>query len=191
MTRLQFALAFRNFADRLRRSTRPPRRHLNRMLVRLTRKRRLKAGWLVALVYMLCILAPTLSYALPGEHAPAHCLTMEGMSGSMHMHDEAVQPMHAHLDGQQHDHASAQPASMSDAADMMTMSDDMDGDGMPAKKAPHTTSGQCCALMCVTAMPASLVDFAMPPMPTLVRIATSYRATADNAPAVQYRPPIA
>jgi hypothetical protein len=161
------------------------------MLVRLTRKRRLKAGWLVALVYMLCILAPTLSYALPGEHSVVHCMTMEGMSGSMHMHDEGMQPMHVHLDGLPHDHASAQPASMSDADDMAAMFDDMDGGGIPAKKGPHTTSGQCCALMCISAMPAPAFEVSAPSAPTVVHITTTYRVAADNAPPEHYRPPIA
>lgn len=112
------------------------------------------------------------------------------MSGPMQMHDEALQPLHTHLDGQMHDHS---------PVDAMAMTDDeqspgataMDSDEAPSKTSPHSTSGQCCATMCVTAMPASLIDFAMPPMPALVRIATSYRAMADNAPAVRYRPPIA
>jgi hypothetical protein len=161
------------------------------MLIRFTRKQRLKAGWLVALVYMLCVLAPTLSYALPGEHV-AHCMTREGMSGSVHMHDEAAQPMpmHAHLDGGADDREAAKSISVSDADDMTSMSDDMDGDGLPTKKGPHTTSGQCCALMCVSAMPASVFEVWAPSAPTVVHITTTYRATADNAPAMHYRPPI-
>lgn len=151
----------------------------------------MKAGWIVALVYLLCVMAPTLSYALPGEHV-VPCMTMEGvMSGSMHMRDKAVQPMHAHLDGQMHDHSPAHAMAVSDHDEQSSMSAAMSGDEAPSKKGPHTTSGQCCALMCVSAMPAPLFDFAMPSMPTVVRIVTSYRAAADNAPAVHYRPPIA
>jgi hypothetical protein len=150
----------------------------------------MKAGWIVALVYLLCVIAPTLSYALPGNHA-VPCMSMGGlMSGPMQMHDEAVQPMHAHLDGQMHDHSLPHAIAISDD-DQSSMASAMDGDEAPSKTSPHTSSGQCCAMMCVTAMPASLVDFGMPPMPTVVRIATSYLAVADNAPAVHYRPPIA
>ncbi|KZD21203.1 hypothetical protein [Tardiphaga robiniae] len=152
----------------------------------------MKAGWIVALVYLLCIMAPTLSYALPGEHAVVPCMTMEGVvSGSMHMHDEAVQPMHAHIDGQMDGHSSAHSMAMFDDDEQSSMSAAMDGDKAPSKNGPHTTSGQCCALMCVSAMPAPLFDIAMPSMPTVVRIVTSYRAVADNAPAEHYRPPIA
>jgi hypothetical protein len=149
----------------------------------------MKAGWIVALVYLLCVMAPALSYALPGDHA-VPCMSMGGlMSGAMPMHDEAVQPVHAHLDGQMHDH-SAHAMAMSDH-ESSTMSSAMDGDEAPAHKGPHTTGGKCCASMCVSAMPASLYDIAMPRLPTEVRIVTTYRAAADNAPAVHYRPPIA
>jgi hypothetical protein len=135
----------------------------------------MKAGWIVALVYLLCVMAPTLSYALPGEFA-VPCMSMGGlMSDSMQMHD----------------HSPAHAMAMSDDHERSSMSAAMDGEEAPSNKGPHTTSGQCCALMCVSAMPAPLFDFAMPPVPTVVRIATGYRAAADNAPAVQYRPPIA
>ncbi|CAN5190697.1 hypothetical protein BH11PSE4_BH11PSE4_08920 [soil metagenome] len=150
----------------------------------------MKAGWLVALVYMLCVLAPAMSYALPGEHSVAHCLTTDGMSGSVHVHDEAAQPMHAHFDGGTNDHAVATSMLVADADKMASMSGHMDRDDMPAKKGPHTTSGQCCALMCVSALPASAFEVWVPSAPKVVHITTTYRATTDNAPAVHYRPPI-
>lgn len=150
----------------------------------------MKAGWLVALVYLLCIMAPALSYALPGDHA-VPCMSMGGlMSGAMPMHDAAVQQMHAHPGGQMHDHLPTQAMAMSDD-EPSAMPSSIDTDEAPAHKGAHSTSGQCCAQMCVSAMPASLVDIAMPPMPTVVRIVTTYRAVANNAPAVHYRPPIA
>lgn len=159
------------------------------MLVSLTRNRRTKAGWIVALVYLLCVMAPGLSYALPGEHA-VPCMSMGGlMAGTLQMHAEPVQPMHAHPGGQTHDHSSAHAMAMSDG-EPSSMASDMDGDEAPAHKGAHVSGGQCCAQMCVSAMPASLCDIAMPPMPGVVRVVTTYRAAADNAPAVRYRPPI-
>lgn len=149
------------------------------MLVRLTRNQRKKAGWIIALVYLLCIMAPTLSYAMPGKQAVSDCMTIERVAaGSLHMHDMPAPTILAHVDGAAHDHAHAQPAAMSD-------------EDAPSKKGPHTTSGQCCALMCIGAMPAPLMEIASPSVPTIVRMTTSYRATADNAPDVHYRPPIA
>jgi hypothetical protein len=160
------------------------------MLVRLTRNQRMKVGWIVALFYLLCVMAPTLSYALPGQHV-VPCMSMGAlMTDSMRMHDEAVQPIHAHLDGQAHGHSAPHAMAMS-GDDQSSMASAMDDDEAPGKTGPHSSGSQCCATMCVTAMPASLVDLATPPMPRVVQISTSYRATADNAPAVQYRPPIA
>ncbi|WP_445490916.1 hypothetical protein [Rhodopseudomonas sp. RCAM05734] len=159
------------------------------MLVKLTRNRRMKVGWIVALVYLLCVMAPALSYALPGDHA-VPCMSMGSlMSGAIPMHDEAAQPMHARLDGQVHDHSAHAMAMSGD--EPSTMSSAMDDDEAPAQKGPHATGGKCCALMCVSAMPASLYDIAMPPLSTEVRIVATYRAAADNAPAMHYRPPIA
>lgn len=158
------------------------------MLVRLTRNRRKKAGWLVALVYLLCIMAPTLSYAVPGERAVVHCMPMDGVS-STHMHDDTMRPMP--LVGQ----AEVSSASMALSGDdtMASMSavilDDGE-DGAAPRKGPHT-GGPCCALMCVSVMPTLLLDIAAPSVPTVIRIVSEYRAAADNAPDVHYRPPIA
>ena len=160
------------------------------MLVRLTRNRRTKAGWFVALIYLLCIMAPTLSYALPGERTVVPCMSMESaMPSSMHMHGQDVQPIHAYIGDHIHDH-SAHAMAMADDVDQSLMAAAIASDETPSKKGAHSTGGQCCAQMCVSAMPASLVDFARPAIPTLVRIAVIYRAVADNAPAVHYRPPI-
>ena len=63
-------------------------------------------------------------------------------------------------------------------------------DGSAPAKAPHSSDGQCCGLMCVTALPATLVDVAKPSVPKAVREAESYRKLTDNAPPQRYRPPI-
>src|SRR3977135_495532 len=55
------------------------------MLIRLSKLKRLRAGWLLALVYLLCVLAPTLSFALPGSQAAAPCLIdASHMPGMVH-----------------------------------------------------------------------------------------------------------
>lgn len=149
------------------------------MFVRFTTKQRGKAGWIAALVYVFCILAPTLSYALPGHHAVVDCMTIEGVAaGAMHMHStgELV-----------HDHSSAPATDDGDDASAMLASS---SDKAPTSKNPHM-SGQCCALMCLTVLPAPIVEVAAPSVPTLIRVATSYSAPADNAPVAHYRPPIA
>lgn len=149
------------------------------MFVRLTTKQRRKAGWIAALVYVLCILAPTLSYAWPGHHAVVDCMTIEGVAaGTVHMHSTG-EPVHHH----------ASAAAMDDG-DVSSAMLDTSSDEAPTKKSPHM-SGQCCALMCLTVLPAPIVEVAAPSVPTVIRVATSYSAPADNAPAVHYRPPIA
>jgi hypothetical protein len=80
---------------------------LSPMLVPLTKAMGLRAGRLVALVYMLCILPPTLSFALPGSHAVSPCLTdANHVPGMMHVHAQAP-TAHLHADGHMHDHVMA------------------------------------------------------------------------------------
>src|SRR5216684_2965451 len=76
------------------------------MLTSLTRLKRLRAGWIVALVYLLCVLAPTLSFALPGSRAVTPCLTEAAHGpGIVHLHTDAP-IQHVRIDGHVHDHAS-------------------------------------------------------------------------------------
>lgn len=152
------------------------------MLVRLTRTKRLRAGWLVALAYLLCVLAPTISYALPGNHTPAPCLTDEGhVPGIVHVHSE-----HVHDNGQLHDHAAAQVHSGGGDHSMLVASDSKSA----PEKAPHTSGGECCGLMCVTALPAKVVDIVKPSAPTALCEVEGCQNVAANAPARLYRPPI-
>lgn len=157
-------------------------RHLFGMLVRLTRVQRLKAGWIVALVYLLCVLAPTISYALPGQHRAAPCLTGEShMTGMVHVRND-MPATHMHNDGHVHDHAAVQAASDDRSVAL---------NGKPETgKAPHTSDGQCCGLMCVVALPATLFDMVTPSTPTALSKVEGDRKVTDNAPARLYRPPI-
>jgi hypothetical protein len=153
------------------------------MLVRLTRVKRLRAGWLVAVAYLLCVLAPTISYALPGVHAPARCLTDPNhVPGMVHVHSE---PQHVHDGGEIHDHAAAQAHSDGDHS----MSVASDSKPTP-EKAPHKSGGECCGLMCVSAIPATVVDIVKPSAPTALCKVERYRNVADKAPPRRYRPPI-
>lgn len=158
------------------------------MFVGLTRTKRLRAGWLVALAYLFCVLAPTISFALPGGHATPYCLTDEDhVPGVVHVHNEGIVP-HVHKDGHVHDHSSVK-THVHAAGDHHAKSVALNDGSAPAK-APHSSDGQCCGLMCVTALPATLVDVAKPSMPKAVREAESYRKLTDNAPPQRYRPPI-
>jgi hypothetical protein len=157
------------------------------MLVRLSRTKRLRAGWFVALIYALCVLAPTISFALPGSQAVSPCLIdASHVPGMIHVHAEApTQPIHADSHG--HDHTSAPSHANSDGDRAMSMVPD--AKSVP-EKAPHSPDGQCCGLTCVIALPATLIDIAKPSAPTSVCDAESYRTVVDNAPSRHYRPPI-
>jgi hypothetical protein len=158
------------------------------MLVRLTRTHRLKAGWILALAYLLCVLAPTISYALPGEHAVAPCLTDDNhVPGMVHVHNE-MPAKHFHKDSQVHEHSATHSHASSDG-DHRSVSMGTVGQSAP-QKAPHSSDGQCCGLMCVSALPTNLVDIVTPSVPTAVCEAEGYREVTDNAPSRLYRPPI-
>jgi hypothetical protein len=161
-------------------------RYRVQMLVRLTRVQRLRAGWFVALVYLLCVLAPTISFALPGLHPVAPCLTGEShMSGMVHVN--SGEPAHMHGDGHAHDHSVAHSSAAHDDHHASAAIDDASG----PHKVPHSPSGPCCGLMCISALPAVLADIVTPSVPTVLRVTEGYRAVTDSAPVRLYRPPIA
>jgi hypothetical protein len=158
------------------------------MLVRLTRARRLWAVRLAVLVYALCVLAPTLSFALPGSQAVSPCLTdANHVPGMVHVHAMAPSA-HLHANGTLHDHA----ASHSHAApshDASSTKPAVAPEQSPAKG--HAAAGECCGLMCLTALPAALVEIVTPCVPTSAQAIETYREVADNGPSRLYRPPIA
>src|ERR1700731_1377578 len=125
------------------------------MFVRLTRAKRLDAGRFVALVYLLCVLAPTLSFALPGSRAVSPCLTEAAhVPGIVQMHTDAP-IQHVRVGDHVHDHAKMRlHTSSGDDRSASTA-----GNSRPVpEKSRHSCDGQCCGLMCVIALPAALVD---------------------------------
>lgn len=156
------------------------------MLVRLSGAKRLRAGRLVALVYLLCVLAPTLSFALPGSQAVSPCLaSAEHVPGMMHVHAAS----HDHGDGHMHDHAMAH--SHAGASDHATaVHAEAPPEQMPSKGS-HSHDGKCCGLMCLSALPATLVDVATPSVPRASTEAERFHEVAESGPAEHYRPPIA
>lgn len=158
------------------------------MFVRLTRAMRWKAGWLLALVYFLCVLAPTLSFALPNSHAVAPCLTEAAhVPGTIRVHSDAP-VLHAHKDSHLHDRSAAHSHANSDG-DRRSMSMVLNSKSVP-EKAPHSSDTQCCGLTCVTALPATLIDIVNPAAPTAICEVESYRKVTSSAPPRLYRPPI-
>jgi hypothetical protein len=158
------------------------------MFVRLTKAGRLRAGLLVALVYVLCVLAPTLSFALPGSHAVSPCLTdTDHVPGVLHIHAKVPPAQHLHADKSMHDHAMAHSHASDGVASIKAPGP---GEQKPSKGA-HSSDGECCGLLCVSALPASLVEIVPPSVPTASHEVEGYIEVADKGPSRLYRPPIA
>src|SRR5512139_2602752 len=115
------------------------------MFLRLTKAKRIRLGWLVALAYLFCVLAPAAVLAA-GDAAP--CLTDELPRAVSSRHQATGQHMHdgraMHDDAGMHAHHRM-------AAQDAPAPQHHDGKGSP---------GPCCAMMCVTALPADLPDIA-------------------------------
>jgi hypothetical protein len=157
------------------------------MFVRLTKAGRLRAGRLVALVYMLCVLAPTLSFALPGSEAVSPCLTdADHVPGMMHVHAESP-TAYLHADGHTPDPALAHSHALDGVASIKASA----APEQAPSKGSHSSDGQCCGLMCLSALPAALVEIVTPSVPTASPEVEGYREVADNGPSSHYRPPIA
>lgn len=138
------------------------------MFLRITRSLRIRIGWLIALGYLLCVLAP--GAALAVGTGPAPCLEVDlatATTGMMHMgnggamHDHAMHMLHHAAGG-----ATAHPH---------------DGKASP---------GPCCAMMCVTALPAALPAVMGPLQPVATCAAEADLSLPGEAPPLLYRPPI-
>ena len=128
------------------------------MFVRLTRAKRLKAGWLLALAYVLCVLAPGVSFAF---------------SEGGHAHDHSG--IHAHL-------------SQSDScSDIKTVGAETP---VPVNGQHDILGAHCCGMMCVIALPATVMMIVNPIELTSACASENYRGVVDNTPSRLYRPPI-
>jgi hypothetical protein len=153
----------------------PPFRMID---LRLTRTQRLRAGCAVALLYLLCVLTPTIALALPGMATP-DCLVTDGVA-MIHVHNHAsAEPRHHAM------HSGHGAAAVDDMA-MINVGDE------PSNKAPaHGSAGaSCCELMCLTALPAMFADVSPPDQPVSRHRNEASRIMSDNAPSRHYRPPI-
>lgn len=153
------------------------------MLSKMTRAGRVRAGRLLALVYMLCVLAPSLAFAVSDGSLVAPCLTEnEHGLGIVHVHDESV--AHSHADGHAHHHAGSASHGKGEHLLAATASDDpgpMDHH--------HKSGGSCCGLFCITALPAVVVDLSKPSSLASRCATETYRRLADDPLPTPYRPP--
>ena len=136
----------------------------------------MRAGCFIVLAYLFCVLAPSVSLALG---APFPCLTDEVPPvATVHTHEASM------VGGGDagHDHHGMHGHHVADAATP------------PANHSHHhdgkCSPGPCCAMMCVSAIPADLPSVVGPLHPIATRISEPYRSLRSEAPARLYRPPI-
>jgi len=133
-----------------------------RMLVRLTRSTRAKAGWFAALLYLFCVLAPGAALALGDAIS---CMPM-AVSAAADNHDHAHSK---HATSDVHMHAAA--------GDTEHQHHDK---GSPAP---------CCAMLCLSAIATDLPAIAKPAQPKSVSISENHQRLPGKAPPLLYRPP--
>jgi hypothetical protein len=148
--------------------------------VRLARIQRLRAACAIALLYLLCVMTPTIALALPGTAIP-DCLVTDG-TAMIHVHSNGVAE-HQHR-SMRTEHGSAHAHNVPINA-MNTASDTP-----PAQPANHSGGQSCCELMCLTALPAMFPDVSVPNRPVSRCVNEADRFAAGNAPPRLYRPPI-
>jgi hypothetical protein len=126
------------------------------VFVCLGKSARAVAGRLIALIYLLCVLAPGAALAL--GTGPARCFDDEFLAM------RAV-VAHQHAKGILHDHGGMHPDHTADAA------------GAPGKHTHHgkNSPGPCCAILCMTALPADLPSIAKPSLPISICVPDAYQ----------------
>jgi len=140
------------------------------MLSALRKTLRIKAAVAVAMLYGLCIVTPSLAFALADPDAAAHCLTEDhGFAAAPH-HGANV---HIHADGVAHHHSDS---------------------GGPHKQANDESKGHaanCCGLFSVVAIPGE-PGFALGLVsPASLAFPVLHDAASGRGPERINRPPIA
>lgn len=153
------------------------------MLVRLTKANRFKAAWLIALAYMLCVLAPGVSSAFAFCALPT---TAAHLASDDHGHGDAP---HAHMDGQ-HEHLRA--AMHADHAHHQGEAKVVAAVDHAAPQHDHSgmSGASCCGVICMIAVPAPVMELAKPSAVTTACESPACRDFADTVPPQHYRPPI-
>jgi hypothetical protein len=147
------------------------------MLLQMTRSMRIRVGRLVALTYLFCVLAPAASLAWGS--GPAPCLDDALLADLVPVHHQ-MQAGHMH-DGAAHDHAA--PHAHHQAAEQHAPTSHHHDDKGKA--------GPCCAMMCISALPADLPGLTTPVRPMSTCAPEIVASLHSTAPPRHYRPPIA
>ncbi|WP_245334230.1 hypothetical protein [Bradyrhizobium guangdongense] len=172
-------MAIARFATNLQCACAPwPRgEHVGGMLLRLTRSMRIRVGRIIALAYLFCVLSPAASLAW--GIGPAPCLDDALLADPVPAHHQMPT---SHLLGDvSHEHAGTHAHHQTAAKDA---------------PAPHHhdgkgTVGPCCAMMCVSALPADLPIVTRPLLPGSACAPEIAASLHSSAPPLHDRPPIA
>lgn len=131
----------------------------------LTRAMRLRWAGFLAVLYLICALAPSAAFAFGDGSRAAHCLTETNVAAHVHSKGDA----HAHA----HDHGVVADHQTSEGGD----------DGLAADQ-------QCCGQFCMSSLPISHVGIIGAALPTAQPISLIAHAIQGNTPGCLYRPPI-
>jgi hypothetical protein len=145
------------------------------MSLHLKRSMRIRVGRLVALAYLFCVLAPAASLAWGS--GPAPCLDDALLADLVPMQHQMLA---GHMLGSSHDHADVHAHHQAAAQDAPAQHHH-DGKGKV---------GPCCAMMCVSALPADLPAVAKPVQPVSACAPEIVASLHSEAPPLLYRPPI-
>ena len=140
---------------------------------------RARAGWFVALLYLLCVAAPGAALALGDA---ASCMAMKiGMTAAAHVHGDSSHPHHAAQGNEQASHH----------ADAGDIKHEHTKHGHDKHGHDKGSQGPCCAMLCVSAIAADLPDIAKPSQPISLCVSGNFQRLPGKAPPLLYRPPIA
>ncbi|MFZ2157142.1 MAG: hypothetical protein WAV72_13620 [Bradyrhizobium sp.] len=145
---------------------------------------------MLAIWYLLCVLAPGVSLAFAETGGTPHCLTGEDhrfgtLHGQTNIHDAMLlvhdtDEVHVNSVEQIQLGKSNKDDEMKPIVETSAPTND-----------PHKTPGpQCCGMLCLSVLPATIIDIAAPSAPTSLRDPENCRDFADRAPPRLYRPPI-
>ena len=139
----------------------------------LTKTLRVKAAIVLAALYALCILAPSVAFAFSDNPAIAHCLT----EGHVGVHDHGAKhehggKLHVHADGTAHQHH------------------DDGAVPQPSGKDSKAAIATCCGLFSVVAIPGEPVPSFGFDSPASVVLPALGEALSGRGPERINRPPI-
>jgi hypothetical protein len=138
-------------------------------------------GRLVALLYLVCVLAP--GVALATGFGPTPCfdeLPVAAVEVSeAHLHNGDSPAMQMHGGAASHDHATEGLSRRADA-----------GGQHEHNHHGHSGPGPCCAMLCMPGIAADFPSFVFPAQPVSTVVSAPDQSTHGDAPARLYRPPI-